>query len=45
MKRPVKRCPECGAPGQSLWLGAQAGMVYCCKTCGYRGPLIVEEEE
>lgn len=39
-----KRCPKCGSTDISLYLGAQLGMVYHCKNCGYRGPLVVEED-
>lgn len=39
-----KKCPKCGSVDITLWMGAKLGIQYICKNCGYRGPLIVEEE-
>jgi len=39
-----KRCIKCGSLNISFWVGASAGMIYLCKDCGYRGPLVVEED-
>ena len=43
-KRGVLRCPECGSPRLFYFLGSYAGQIYQCKDCGYRGPLVIEEE-
>lgn len=40
----VLRCPKCKSAGMSLWMGARLGMQYFCKKCGYRGPLVIEED-
>ena len=39
-----KICPACKSDRISLWMGANLGAQYFCKACGYRGPLVVEEE-
>lgn len=39
-----KKCPECESKNVSLWMGGNVGIIYFCKECGYRGPLIVEED-
>ncbi len=44
MLKHVKKCPQCGSVEVTLWMGAQAGMIYSCKDCGYRGPLVIEED-
>jgi len=41
----VKKCPECESTDITLWAGATVGMIYYCQKCGYRGPLIIEEDE
>ncbi len=38
------RCPKCNSERVSLWMGAKLGIQYFCKECGYRGPLVIEEE-
>ena len=43
-KKGVLRCPECGSPRLFYFLGFYAGQIYQCKDCGYRGPLVIEEE-
>lgn len=43
MKR-VKKCPECGSKSVTFWMGASAGIMYYCKKCKYKGPLVVEED-
>lgn len=44
MKNPVaKVCPKCRSKNIFIWMGAQVGIIYECKNCGYRGPLIIEE--
>ena len=40
----VKKCPKCGSTNITLWMGAALGIIYECKDCGYRGPLIIEED-
>ncbi|UCD07718.1 MAG: hypothetical protein JSW41_01975 [Candidatus Aenigmatarchaeota archaeon] len=42
-KRKLK-CPKCKSERVSLWMGAKLGIQYFCKKCGYRSPLIIEEE-
>ncbi|MBN2331374.1 MAG: hypothetical protein JXC85_06165 [Candidatus Aenigmarchaeota archaeon] len=37
------RCPKCKSGSISLWMGGKLGMIYFCKRCGYRGPIVVEE--
>ena len=39
----VKMCPKCKSKNIFIWMGAQAGVIYECKDCGYHGPLIIEE--
>ena len=39
------KCPECGSYSVTLWMGGKLGMIYFCKECGYRGPLVIEEDE
>lgn len=39
------KCPKCGSESVTLWMGGRLGMVYFCKSCGYRGPLVMEEDE
>jgi predicted RNA-binding Zn-ribbon protein involved in translation (DUF1610 family) len=41
----VKICPRCKSRAITLWMGAKLGMIYQCKDCGYRGPLVIEEDE
>jgi predicted RNA-binding Zn-ribbon protein involved in translation (DUF1610 family) len=43
MSERMLRCPRCKSGRVSLWMGAKLGIQYFCKECGYRGPLIVEE--
>jgi len=43
--RSVKVCPRCRSKNIFIWMGAQVGVIYECKKCGYRGPLVVEEYE
>jgi predicted RNA-binding Zn-ribbon protein involved in translation (DUF1610 family) len=40
----TKKCPDCGSVNVKLWVGGRMGMIYECHECGYRGPLIVEED-
>ncbi|MBU0898266.1 MAG: hypothetical protein KKB03_03550 [Nanoarchaeota archaeon] len=40
----VKKCPECESKNITFSTGLQLGMIYQCKECGYRGPLIIEED-
>ncbi|KUG15336.1 hypothetical protein ASZ90_015012 [hydrocarbon metagenome] len=37
-------CPSCGSTALVLEAGGYGGMVYRCKECGYRGPLVVESD-
>ena len=39
----VKRCPVCLSYELELYMGGQFGK-YRCKSCGYLGPLVVEQE-
>lgn len=39
-----KTCPSCGSDSITLWMAAKLGVQYMCKSCGYHGPLIVEED-
>ncbi|MFH1445679.1 MAG: hypothetical protein ABIF08_04355 [Nanoarchaeota archaeon] len=41
----VKKCPNCNSKNITYWMGLQTGVIYYCKKCEYRGPLIIEEEE
>ena len=36
------QCPECGSKNITLWMGGRLGMIYLCKDCGYRGPVVAE---
>jgi len=38
-------CPSCGARDIFVETGGFTGMIYRCKRCGYRGPLVVEVDE
>lgn len=40
----TKKCPECGSKDVAPWMGYTTGIVYYCNKCGYRGPLVVEED-
>jgi predicted RNA-binding Zn-ribbon protein involved in translation (DUF1610 family) len=40
----VKICPVCKTKNITLWMGAKLGILYYCKSCGYVGPLVVEED-
>lgn len=44
LPKTVKRCPECGSTNITLWVGMVIGNFYFCKSCGYRGALILEED-
>jgi len=39
----VKVCPKCRSRNIFIWMGAQVGVIYECKDCGYHGPLVIEE--
>lgn len=39
----VKRCPQCGGTDVNLEAGGIMG-TYECARCGYRGPLVIEED-
>lgn len=41
----VKMCPACGSKDIGLWMGSNLGMIYNCKKCGYKGPVVIEEEK
>lgn len=41
----AKICPNCKSPDIYLWLGGNLGIIYKCKNCGYRGPIILEKVE
>jgi uncharacterized metal-binding protein (TIGR02443 family) len=41
----AKICPKCKSLDIFLWLGGNAGIIYECKNCGYRGPVVLEKEE
>jgi tRNA(Ile2) C34 agmatinyltransferase TiaS len=36
-------CPKCGEPNPKMAAGGQMGIYFCVK-CGYRGPVVVEED-
>jgi predicted RNA-binding Zn-ribbon protein involved in translation (DUF1610 family) len=38
------KCPNCGSENVTLWMGGKLGMIYLCKHCGFKGPIIIEEE-
>ena len=40
----TRKCPECGSKNITLWMGGEPGVIHVCKDCGYRGPLVVEED-
>ena len=40
----IRKCPRCNSKDVNIWMGANLGIIYSCKNCGYRGPLIVEED-
>lgn len=37
-------CPVCGKH-MVPYVGFKAGMIYECKSCGYRGPIALKQEE
>lgn len=39
----MKRCPVCCSDELELYMGAQFGK-YRCKSCGYLGPLVLEQD-
>jgi len=39
------RCPVCGSKRVFMDLGGYIGTRYRCKDCGYRGALVIEEED
>jgi len=41
----TKICPKCGGTNIFLWLGGNLGMIYQCKDCGYRGPVVLEKND
>lgn len=40
-----KLCPACGSTDIDLWMGSKLGMIYYCKKCGYKGPVVIEEDK
>ncbi|HOT03670.1 MAG TPA: hypothetical protein PK069_05790 [Methanolinea sp.] len=38
------RCPSCGSRDVYCVVGGYIGQIYRCKSCGYRGSLIMECE-
>jgi predicted RNA-binding Zn-ribbon protein involved in translation (DUF1610 family) len=40
----MMKCPKCGSVDVTLWLGGKLGTIYFCKECGYKGPIVVEED-
>lgn len=38
----AKKCPNCGSREITFFAGGEAGQIYECKSCGYRGALVVE---
>ena len=38
-------CPSCGSADIFVETGGYTGMIYRCKRCRYRGPLVVEVDE
>ncbi len=39
------RCPNCGSRSVYQIAGGYLGQIYRCKSCGYRGSLIMECEK
>jgi hypothetical protein len=40
----IRRCPMCHSPEILTDVTIFTGALYTCKRCGYRGPLILEED-
>jgi predicted RNA-binding Zn-ribbon protein involved in translation (DUF1610 family) len=40
----TRKCPDCGSVNVKLWVGGRLGMIYECVECGYRGPVVVDED-
>ena len=40
----LRTCPSCGSARINLYMGAELGMLYKCETCGYIGPIIIEQD-
>jgi transposase-like protein len=38
-------CPSCNSEEIYVESGGVTGMIYRCKRCGYRGPLVLEVDE
>ncbi len=41
----LKKCPQCGSSDIIFFVGGEAGQIYECKSCGYRGTLIIEADD
>ncbi|MBI2583138.1 MAG: hypothetical protein HYW25_00590 [Candidatus Aenigmarchaeota archaeon] len=39
-----KICPKCRKGPIGIWMGGVLGIFYLCNNCGYRGPVIMEED-
>ena len=38
----MQRCPKCKSVNITLWMGGKLGMIFICKDCGYKGPIVEE---
>jgi hypothetical protein len=38
-------CPRCGSTSVTPDIGGYGGMIYRCKTCGFRGAFFIESED
>ncbi len=39
----IRKCPICGSDKINFYAGALTG-AYHCKSCGYMGPIVAEED-
>jgi uncharacterized protein (DUF983 family) len=42
--RTILLCPSCRSPKIYLFAGALLGQIYRCESCGYEGPLVLEQD-
>ena len=40
----IRMCPQCKSTDIELYMGGNLGIQYRCNTCGYIGPLIIEQD-
>lgn len=41
----MMECPVCRSETLTLWMGGRLGMIYYCKSCGYKGPVTLEMKQ